>query len=143
MHLSAILMSLLLAPVSGGGPVEMAQLTIEQHVIIRVPLDRPARREKAPPPVRLKEKKGPKCVPIRTMRAAAVSAEDSLDILMADGRRYRARLEHGCRAVDFWSGFYIEPTEDGALCAGRDVIQARGGTECGIDVFRLLVVDGG
>ncbi|PZU56733.1 MAG: hypothetical protein DI547_15860 [Sphingobium sp.] len=121
------------------GDVQLAQLTIEQRVIIRVPLARARGRVQAPPPVAWDEKKGPKCVAIRSIRQANIIVDDGIDMLMVDGKRFRARLERGCQSVNFWSGFYIEPTKDGSLCAGRDAIQARGGTECEIDTFRKLV----
>lgn len=145
LHPSIIFLLLMLAPARDPlqfGRVELAQLTIEQRVIIRVPLARPSNRQPAPPPaVKLKEKKGPQCLAIRSIRAAGVSARSGIDLILSNGDRYRARLEKGCRAVDFWSGFYIEPTKDGSLCAERDPIQARGGTECEITAFRHLVED--
>lgn len=142
MHSSVIFLSLLLAPARETDPLELAQLTIEQRVIIRVPLARqPSRSTQPTPPVKLKEKKGPKCLAIRSIRAAGIAAQGNIDLVLSNGQRYRARMERGCRAVDFWSGFYIEPTKDGSLCSGRDPIQARGGTECEIDSFKRLVED--
>jgi hypothetical protein len=136
-------MLMLLAPARESEPVELAQMTIEQRVIIRVPLAR--QRARAPQseeaPVEWKEKKGPKCLAIRSIRSASISAQSSIDMMLLSGERYRARLERGCRAVDFWSGFYVEPSKDGSLCAGRDSVQARGGTECEIDAFRKLVAE--
>lgn len=132
---------MLLAPASAPEPVQLAQVTIEQRVIIRVPLAR-QRAMPVEPPVEWQEKKGPKCLAIRSIRGASVTAKNSIDMTLINGERYRARLERGCRAVDFWSGFYVEATRDGSLCSGRDVIQARGGTECEIDTFRRLVADG-
>ncbi|MGV3771061.1 MAG: hypothetical protein ACO1NM_13615 [Sphingobium phenoxybenzoativorans] len=131
---------MLLAPASASGPVQLAQVTIEQRVIIRVPLAR-QRSAQVEPPVEWQEKKGPKCLAIRSIRGASVTAKNSIDMTLINGERYRARLERGCRAVDFWSGFYVEATRDGSLCSGRDMIQARGGTECEIDTFRRLVAD--
>lgn len=141
LHSSAIFMFMLLAPASPSEPVQLAQVTIEQRVIIRVPL---ARQRQMPlePPVEWQEKKGPKCLAIRSIRGATVTAKNSVDMTLNNGERYRARLERGCRAVDFWSGFYLKATSDGSLCSGRDMIQARGGTECEIDTFRRLVAEG-
>ncbi|HKT76940.1 MAG TPA: hypothetical protein VJQ78_09420 [Sphingobium sp.] len=130
---------LLIAP--DGEAVRMAQLTIEQRVIIRVPM---ARKGKAParitPQAReaWKEKKGPRCVALRSIRSASVVVENGVDLLLADNHRYRARLERGCSSMGFYSGFYVEPDEDGSLCSGRDQLQARSGLSCGIDSFRRL-----
>ncbi|HEX7784546.1 MAG TPA: hypothetical protein VF509_17230 [Sphingobium sp.] len=133
-------MSMLLVPAGASGPVQLAQVTIEQRVIIRVPLAR-QRQMQVEPSAELQEKKGPKCLAIRSIRGATVTAKNSVDMTLLNGERYRAKLERGCRAVDFWSGFYVEATKDGSLCSGRDVIQARGGTECEIDTWRRLVAD--
>ncbi len=126
-----------------GGSVQLAQLTIEQRLIIRIPLVPPRppvapRREK---PVKWKEKKGPQCIALRSIRGAEVVTSSGIDLILLNGQRYRARLERGCQAIDFYSGFYIEPSEDRALCAGRDDLQARGGASCEIDSFRQLVED--
>jgi hypothetical protein len=140
LHSSVILMSMLLVPAGSTAPVQLSQVTIEQRVIIRVPLAR-QRQMQAEPSVEWQEKKGPKCLAIRSIRGASVAAKNSVDMTLVNGERYRAKLERGCRAVDFWSGFYVEATKDGSLCSGRDMLQARGGTECEIDVWRRLVAD--
>ncbi|HJT39836.1 MAG TPA: hypothetical protein VJ762_05840 [Sphingobium sp.] len=131
---------LLIAPV--GEPVQLAQLTIEQRVIVRVPM---AKKGKAPAPVlprarvAWKEKKGPRCVALRSIRSASIAVENGIDLMLADNHRYRARLERGCNSMGFYSGFYVEPDDDGSLCSGRDELQARSGLSCAIDSFRRLV----
>ncbi|MFK4793838.1 hypothetical protein [Sphingobium sp. ZW T5_29] len=131
---------LLIAP--SGEPVQFAQLTIQQRVIIRVPM---ARKGRAPariaPDARhmWKEKKGPRCVALRSIQSASVVVDNGVDLLLADNHRYRAKLENGCRSTGFYSGFYVEPDDDGSLCSGRDALQARSGLSCGIDSFRRLV----
>lgn len=131
---------LLLAPAQPGA-VELAQLTIERRVIIRVPLARePARIvAPAPPPSDWDEKKGPKCVAVRSIRAASITDKRGIDLILGSGQRYRAHFPKSCRVADFWTGFYIEPPKDGSLCAGRDNLLARGGSECEIAAFRELV----
>jgi len=64
--------------------------------------------------------------------------DNAIDLLLADNHRYRARLERGCNSMGFYSGFYVEPDEDGSLCSGRDELQARSGASCAIDSFRRL-----
>jgi hypothetical protein len=124
-----------------GETVQLAQMSIEQRVIIRVPM---AKKERAP--VRIapqaerawKEKKGPRCIALRSIRSASVIVGSGIDLLLADNHRYRARLERGCKSTGFYSGFYVEPDEDGSLCSGRDELQARSGLSCMIDSFRRL-----
>ena len=86
-----------------------------------------------------KEKKGPRCVALRSIRSASVVVDHGVDLLLADNHRYRARLERGCNSIGFYSGFYVEPDDDGSLCSGRDALQARSGLSCGIDDIRRLV----
>jgi hypothetical protein len=123
-------------------PVQWAQLTIERRVIIRVPM---VRKGKAPARVTpeegddWEEKKGPRCIALRSIRGASIVVRDGVDLLLADQHRYRARLGRGCDSVGFYSGFYVEPNEDGSLCSGRDELQARNGMSCAIDSFRRLV----
>ncbi len=137
-------------PTLSGAPVELAQLSVTQRVIIRVPLVRQLlpKSVRAPQPPRppepddgWEEKKGPRCVAVRSIRSAAVTARNGVDLILSNSQRYRLRLERVCRSVDFYAGFYVEPSADGSLCAGRDTIQSRGGTECAIEAFRKLVPD--
>lgn len=133
---------LLLLAAPAAAPVQWAQLTIEQRVIIRVPM---AKGSRAPARItpqdndRWEEKKGPRCVALRSIRAASIVVANGVDLILADNHRYRARLERGCSAASFYSGFYVEPDEDGSLCSGRDELQARSGLSCAIDSFKRLV----
>lgn len=130
---------LLVAPTAG--PVQMAQMSIEQRVIIRVPM---AKKGRAPARIapqagrEWKERKGPRCIALRSIRSASVVVGHGVDLLLADNHRYRARLERGCNSTGFYSGFYVEPDDDGSLCSGRDELQARSGLSCVIDSFRRL-----
>ena len=133
---------LLLAPEAD--PTQWAQLTIEQRVIIRVPMARAREREherKVEKATEWKEKKGPKCVAIRSIRGASITSPHGVDLILADGHRYRAHLERGCRSVGFYAGFYIEPSRDSSICAGRDELQSRNGMSCVVDSFKRLVED--
>ena len=64
---------------------------------------------------------------------------DSIDIITRQKQRLRAQLNRGCRALDFYAGFYMQGTKDGQLCEDRDQIHARTGAKCEIEKFRLLV----
>lgn len=118
----------------GGGeePVLIAQLTVRQRMIIRVPA-RPARAE----PMRWREKGGPKCIAAAGLAGAQVSRE-GVDLLLKGGARVRAKLRR-CPPLDYYSGFYIRPGRDGRICQDRDTIRVRSGGSCEIDVFKSLV----
>ena len=67
-----------------------------------------------------------------------LSGRSSVDFVMRDRSRLRARLDSNCLALDFYDGFYVQP-QDHRLCMRRDVIRSRIGGECRIERFRLLV----
>lgn len=125
------------------------QLVIEQQLIIRVPAQRsPINNFSAGPapstrvreaPVVWKEKKAPKCVAMRNILGMQAVQRDSIDIITRQKQRLRAQLNRGCRALDFYAGFYMQGTKDGQLCEDRDQIHARTGAKCEIDKFRLMV----
>ncbi|AEG48038.1 hypothetical protein Sphch_0339 [Sphingobium chlorophenolicum L-1] len=132
---------LLLMNAPAAEPVQWAQLSIEQRIIIRVPMARKGRAPSRPVPEsrdEWKEKKGPRCIALRSIRSASILMDNAIDLLLADNHRYRARLARGCNSIGFYSGFYVEPDDDGSLCSGRDELQARSGASCAIDSFRRL-----
>ena len=120
---------------------EVAQLTLHQRIIIRIPrlpFTRP-RADDPPDGVRWVEKKGPKCVPMVKIEGALLAAPSSVDLIIEDGNRVRAKLDKNCPSLDFYSGFYLKPTADGMVCADRDAFRTRSGGSCGIDQFKRLV----
>lgn len=117
-----------------GDRIELTQVIVRERVIVRVPAT-----TRVPPVVRWKQKRGPRCIAADGFAGAAVMAPDSIDLLARGGRRVRAELEDACPALDFYSGFYLSPSNDRKLCAGRDAIHARSGGECQIKRFRLLI----
>jgi len=112
-------------------PVRM--MTIERQMILRVPV-RPYPRIN----FRWEEEKGPKCVPVGAIVGAMLSGPDSIDIVLRNRQRLRAKLDDDCEGLDFYGGLYLQ-TEDGQLCAKRDVIRSRMGAACPIEKFRMLV----
>lgn len=114
--------------------VRFAQLSIRQSVIIRVP----TRAMTPPAPIEWKESKGPKCLSMSTIAGAIVTDEDRVDLIFRGGGRIRAQLEDECPALDYYNGFYLRPTKDRRICAGRDSIHSRSGGECEIRRFRTL-----
>jgi len=122
------------AGLQGIGPVGVTRLVVEQEVILRVPVVRP----RAPRPVRWIDKKGPKCIPSGQIVAAALGDEQSIDFLLRDRSRVRARLDEDCPTLDFYGNFYIQP-EDDQVCARRDEIKSRIGASCRIEKFRRMI----
>ncbi len=123
----------------GGSHVEVTQMTIQQRVIIRVPAMVPP---PAPPrPIKWKERKGPKCIPLNLLAGAAITQNDSVDLFLHGGTRLRAVLDDDCPALDYYSGFYIRPTTDGQICQKRDMLHTRSGGQCRVERFRTLVPD--
>ena len=145
---SVAFLMLLLAPaaaqdegVAAFAGVQYAQVIVERRIIIRVPT-LVTRRSAAPQSeIKWKEKKAERCLPMKTVVGAAIKRTDSVDLILSDQRRVRAKLDNDCRAADFYQGFYMEPTSDDLLCADRDMIHARNGAMCEIDSFRRLVVE--
>ena len=119
-------------------PVQLAQMTLRQQIIIRVPA-RPRSPRTPGALIEWKEKKGPKCVPVGAIAGATLLNRDSVDLVMRDNSRIRAKLDRSCPALDYYNGFYIAPQDDGMICADRDVIRSRTGGKCQIGRFRRLV----
>lgn len=137
--------------------IELAQLTIEQRVIIRIPIVPPtAPSPDLPPDARgaglaplpqpeppqvptMKEVKGPKCLRLNRLRGAVISMASGITMVTDKNEHFRAHFSRMCRAASFYQGFYIQPDKDGHLCAGRDVLHARNGSVCAIERFSRLV----
>lgn len=120
---------------------QWAQLTVRERIIIRIPRvpTPPPSPPRAAPPIEWEERRAPRCVPVAALTGAALGRDGMLDLMTADGRRLRARLEDDCPALDFYSGFYVKPRSDGNICARRDAIRSRSGARCQIAAFRTLV----
>jgi|GEM_PF-295019 len=114
-----------------------AQLSIREQLIIRVPVRTP-QMTPAAAMFRWKEHKGPRCLPLRTIAAAAHVEPKSVDFILRDRRRVRARLDKRCPDLDRRYGFYITPNPDGQICVERDTIRTRIGGQCDIERFRNL-----
>ncbi len=135
--------ALLLLHMAGGHaagaqePIRYAQLSIRRQIIVRVPV---RTRDEAPdtPDVEWEESRGPRCVSAKSIAGAALLGQNSVDLLMRDSSRVRAKLENACPALDYYYGFYINPNPDGQICADRDVIRSRMGGQCEIESFRRL-----
>jgi len=111
----------------------VTRLIIQDEVILRVPVQpRPLM-----PEIEWVEKKGPKCIPAKSIRGAMLSGREHVDFVLYDRTRLRARLSEDCPALDFYNGFYLTP-DDGQVCIKRDTIHSRMGSSCRIERFRRL-----
>lgn len=133
----------LAAPVAADPPaIVTAQVLIRERITIRrvprMPMAAPTLAKPVPMVRGWRERKGPKCVPVDRLAGASIVAPMAIDLLTVDGRRLRARLDHDCSSMDYYSGLYIRPGEDGQVCARRDSIRVRSGARCGIAMFRTL-----
>jgi hypothetical protein len=116
-------------------------MTVHQQIIIRVaPRPRISATRGGPErqSVGWREERGPRCVPARQIVHADQLGQESIDLVLRDSTRVRARLESRCPALDYYFGFYVSPNRDGMICADRDSIRTRAGVTCGIDQFRVL-----
>jgi hypothetical protein len=120
-------------PDAAPSPDQFAQLVVREQIMVRVQSRQPAAAA-----VNWKESKGPKCVPARAIVGAMMPSQDSVDLVLRDRSRLRARLDSSCPALDYYYGFYIRPNADGMICADRDSIRSRVGGECGIERFKTL-----
>ncbi|MFZ5749282.1 MAG: hypothetical protein ACOY45_16695 [Pseudomonadota bacterium] len=120
---------------------------IRERVVIRVPRISSARSRMgfadapvmARAPMTYVERKMRKCLKMKHIAGATVTESDSVDFVLDDGSRVRAKLGADCPALGFYSGMYIRPSKDGELCAERDAIRTRSGRECKVGQFRALV----
>jgi hypothetical protein len=148
---TAIALLLLASATAAGTPVpagrlngaEFAQVTIHERIIIRVPSRlrgsmNPARDTPLPQPVEWAEKKGPKCIAADQLGGAIV-AGDYVDLVLRGGDRVRAQLDGDCAGLGYYGGFYLKPSADGLVCAGRDAIRTRSGDSCKVRKFKKLV----
>ena len=112
---------------------------LHQQIIIRVTPVRPGNnRVVGQQNIAWQEERGPRCIPVRQILGAAQISPESIDLVLRDATRVRARLERRCPAMDYYFGVYVRPNPDGMLCANRDAFRARSGGVCEIERFRTL-----
>ena len=121
------------------------QVRIEQHMSIRIspgpglpPPELLLQLQQNAAPPRIVQRAIGKCLPVSGVSAVRVS-NNRLLLFMRDQRVVSASLEKSCRAADFYSGFYVERSADGQICADRDRLQSRSGAKCKLSKLRQLV----
>lgn len=126
---------------SAADPIQLAQVMIREQILVRIPI-RPS--PAAPRPQQLvewKESRGPNCIAAGSIAGAGLVGPTSVDLILRDRTRVRAKLEKSCPALDYYYGFYIKASEDGQICADRDMIRSRVGGQCEIEKFRTLTAE--
>jgi len=129
------------------------QVRIEQRVIIRIspgvsrgPAVDPRHGLFSPFPSaarapRTIERRTAQCLPVSSI--AGVQPDGSrLLLFLRDQRILSATLQKGCNPRDYYSGFLVERTGDGMVCAGRDKLLARSGANCSVGKLSQIVVLG-
>ncbi|WP_338468038.1 hypothetical protein RXV95_05640 [Novosphingobium sp. ZN18A2] len=130
---------------SGWRPQTWDQVRIEQRLTIRIAPHRARRRDmlaaipSGPMPQRFVERRSVRCLPVGGIAGVQVAGDDRLVLFMRDQRLIGANLEKACSARDFYSGFYLENSSDGKLCAKRDILHSRSGMNCGVSRMHVLV----
>lgn len=124
------------------------QIRLDQRIIIRIA---PRAAPSAPPNAaallampdlakpKFNERKMPQCVPVAGIAGVQPASSNRLMLFLRDGRLANAALGKGCKAQDFYLGFYVARNADGLLCAGRDTLQSRNGANCTLGKLRQMV----
>lgn len=130
-------------------PDDAWQVRIERRMTIRIS---PRIPQVMPPDMRvaLPEGRGPDvrryeerdmgdCVPADAIAGVQPERGNRLLLFMRGRRIVTAELERTCRAMDFYSGFYIARSKDGKVCVNRDKLQSRSGMKCGLTRMHELI----
>jgi hypothetical protein len=122
------------------------QVRIEQRVTVRIsPYRQPnpnsllARLPQRGLTTTFREREMSGCIPVSGIAGVQTGNGNRLLLFLRDQRIISLNLERACRARDFYSGFYIERSEDGQLCVDRDLLQSRSGAKCEVERMRQLV----
>ena len=134
------------APLPIAPPAE--QVNIEQRVTIRInprPAPMPnvanfvAEGADAGSEPHFVERKAGKCLPLGSIAGVQPLSDDRLLLILRDNRLFTAKLEKGCQAREFYSGFIVQRNADGQVCVNRDELLSRSGTSCQVHGFHQLV----
>ena len=127
------------------GAPTLNQVRIEQRVILRISPRNTSRRnlvadlQSRRTPTRYVEERMGKCLKASSIAWVQADKNNRLLLFMRDKGLVAASLEKSCSARDFYSGFYVERSEDGNLCANRDELLSRSGAKCEFSRLRRLV----
>ncbi len=82
-------------------------ITVHQQIIIRVPAGFGSSAPDAGTLVEWRESHGPHCLSAARIVGATFPSSDSVDFVLADNSRVRARLDRHCPALDFYRILYV------------------------------------
>ena len=80
-----------------------------------------------------------RCLPVAGIAGVQVGQGNRLILFMRDRRVISAALERACSARDYYSGFYVERSNDGQICVRRDSLLSRSGANCKLTRLHQLV----
>lgn len=124
----------------------LGQVRVERRIIIRIaPSDEATRTTlMAELPRRqmeanFEEVDHPDCITVASIIGMRPTHDNRLLLFTRDRQILTASLDSKCSARSFYSGFYVERSEDGRLCSRRDQLQSRAGSSCEVSGFTRLV----
>ena len=127
-------------------PEPWGQVRIEERVIIRISPSPPDARQRlqALQPRNsaanaYREVNHDGCVRVGNIVGVQPTTDNRLLLFMANRNVLAASLERGCDARAYYSGFYLDQSNDGRLCVDRDRLHSRAGSSCSLDTMRRLV----
>lgn len=80
-----------------------------------------------------------RCLPVSQIAGVQTGTGNRLLLFLNNQRIVSVNLERACRARDFYSGFYVERSDDGQICVDRDELQSRSGAKCEVERMSQLV----
>lgn len=127
-------------------PATQNQVRIEQRVIVRVSPAPPRARTRMladlprrPLPRSFQEVAHGDCIEVDDIVGIQPTNDNRLLFFTRGDTVLAATLGPSCVARAFYSGFYVERSEDGRLCVSRDQLQSRAGASCQVAEFTRLV----
>ena len=127
----------------------LGQVRITQRVIIRISPSTPDARQRMMSSLPRRENTAAfeevdhdDCIETAGIAGVTSTRDNRLLFFMRNQDILAAQLERGCTARAFYSGFYVERSEDGRLCVRRDMLQSRAGQSCSLENMTRLVALG-
>ncbi len=122
------------------------QVRVEQHVTIRITPRPPIMQRNMLADLpgeaigpRFIERRMGRCLTISAIAGVQPSGSNKLILFMRDQRIVSASLEKTCRSRDFYSGFYVERSDDGQICVDREQLRSRTGANCQLTGLKQLI----
>ncbi|MBB3990780.1 hypothetical protein [Croceicoccus naphthovorans] len=119
---------------------------VRQRVIVRItPLSRVSRPQvqaDEEPIVVHSRRPIEDCIPLSNIAGVRLGSGRNLLLYLRDKRVIGTKFDRTCQVSSFYSGFYVERSEDGLLCAGREALHARSGADCVLSSFHEVETDG-